>query len=58
MEQSKKNKRHMPLQEIIERNIVFLFAVFLGGLGIALVTSANIGTTPISSPNYVISLHI
>ena len=57
MEQSKKNKRHMPLQEIIERNIVFLFAVFLGGLGIALVTSANIGTTPISSPNYVISLH-
>ena len=57
MEQSKKNKRQMPLQEIIERNIVFLFAVFLGGLGIALVTSANIGTTPISSPNYVISLH-
>ncbi len=57
MEKSKKNKRHMPLQEIIERNIVFLFAVFLGGLGIALVTSANIGTTPISSPNYVISLH-
>ena len=47
MEKSKKNKRHMPLQEIIERNIVFLFAVFLGGLGIALVTSANIGTTPI-----------
>ena len=31
MEKSKKNKRHMPLQEIIERNIVFLFAVFLGG---------------------------
>ena len=57
MEKSKKNKRHMPLQEIIERNIVFLLAVFLGGLGIALVTSANIGTTPISSPNYVISLH-
>lgn len=52
-----RSKRNMPALEIIERNIVFLFAVFLGGLGIALVTSADIGTTPISSINYVISLH-
>ncbi len=53
----KRPKRQMGLQEVIERNCLFLFAVFLGGLGIALVTSANIGTTPISSPNYVVSLH-
>lgn len=52
-----KNKRCMDLREIIERNIVFLIAVFCGGFGIAMVASADIGTTPISSSNYVISLH-
>ncbi len=51
------HKRRMPIGEIIERNMVFLFAVFLGGIGIAEVTAANVGTTPISSSNYVISLH-
>ncbi len=52
-----KVKRILTPGEIIERNIIFLFAVFLGGFGVAVVTLAEIGTTPISSPNYVISLH-
>lgn len=51
------HKRRMPIGEIIERNVLFMLAVCLGGLGIAVVTAANIGTTPISSSNYVISLH-
>ncbi len=51
------SKRKMGKREIFERNLVFLIAVFLGGFGIATVACGNIGTTPISSPNYVISLH-
>lgn len=51
------NKRKMGKREIFERNLVFLFAVFLGGFGIATVACGDIGTTPISSPNYVISLY-
>ena len=50
-------KRHLTPLEIVKRNIVFLIAVFLSGAGVAAVTAAGIGTTPISSPNYVLSLH-
>ena len=47
----------MPLGEHIRRYILFFISVLLQGAGIASITVAHIGTTPISSPNFVISLH-
>lgn len=43
--------------ELVKRYIVFLIAVSLGGVGVALFTKGAIGVTPISSLNYVLSLH-
>lgn len=43
--------------ELVKRYIVFLIAVSLGGIGVALFTKGAIGVTPISSLNYVLSLH-
>lgn len=43
--------------ELFKRYIVFMIAVSLGGVGVALFTKGAIGVTPISSLNYVISLH-
>ncbi len=47
----------MSLGERIRRYIIFFFSVVLQGVGISTITVAKIGTTPISSPNYVASLH-
>ena len=47
----------MPLGEHIRRYVLFFISVLLQGAGIASITVAHIGTTPISSPNFVISLH-
>lgn len=54
---SHRKSKVMSRTEILKRNIVFLIAVFLGGFGVATVTYAHLGTTPISSANYVFSLH-
>ena len=43
--------------EILKRYSLFFFSVVLQGTAIAFITFANIGTTPISSANYVLSLH-
>lgn len=43
--------------EIFKRYVLFFFSVVLQGASIAFITYANIGTTPISSSNFVISLH-
>lgn len=43
--------------ELVKRYIVFLLAVSLGGVGVALFTKGAVGVTPISSLNYVLSLH-
>ena len=43
--------------EIIKRYALFFFSVVLQGIAIASITYADIGTTPISSTNYVLSLH-
>lgn len=48
---------HMSKGELIKRYLIFFFSVIINGGGIAAITAADIGTTPISSPNYVISLH-
>lgn len=47
----------MSKTELIKRYIVFLIAVSLGGVGVSLFTKGAIGVTPISSLNYVLSLH-
>lgn len=43
--------------EIFKRYALFFFSVVLQGCSIAFITYANIGTTPISSTNFVLSLH-
>lgn len=47
----------MSKTELIKRYFVFLIAVSLGGIGVSLFTKGAIGVTPISSLNYVLSLH-
>lgn len=47
----------MSLKELIKRYFLFFISVVFQGIAIALITFANIGTTPISSANYVLSLH-
>ena len=49
--------KNMPLNELVKRYALFFTSVLIQGFAIATITFANIGTTPISSPNYVISLH-
>ena len=47
----------MKVSELIKRYILFFLSVLLQGTAIAFITYANIGTTPISSSNFVISIH-
>ena len=44
-------------KELSRRYLVFFFSLWINGLGVALVTLAALGTTPISSAWYEISLH-
>lgn len=43
-------------KNLVRRYIVFLFGLFLSSLGVAFVTKASLGTSPISSIPYVLSL--
>lgn len=43
--------------ELSKRYFIFFISLFLQGFAIAMVARANLGNTPISSPNYVLSLH-
>ena len=47
----------MGISELFKRYVLFFFSVVLQGTAIACITFADIGTTPISSTNYVLSLH-
>ena len=40
----------------IKRYALFLLSIFIMGMGISLVTLSHLGTTPITSPPYVLSL--
>lgn len=42
--------------EMIKRYVVFIIGLFFSSLGVALVTKAELGTSPISSIPYVLSL--
>lgn len=41
----------------LKRYLLFLVGLFINALGVSLVTKANLGTSPISSIPYVLSLH-
>lgn len=47
----------MTKTELLKRYSLFFISVMLQGVAISCITFANIGTTPISSTNYVLSLH-
>lgn len=42
--------------EKVKRYVVFLFGLFISSLGVSLITKADLGTSPISSIPYVLSL--
>lgn len=44
--------------EKLKRYIVFLIGLFINSLGVSLITKANLGTSPISSIPYVLSLNL
>lgn len=46
----------MKKKNLVRRYIVFLFGLFISSLGVAFVTKASLGTSPISSIPYVLSL--
>ena len=43
--------------EKVKRYIIFLIGLFINSLGVSLITKANLGTSPISSIPYVLSLN-
>ena len=43
--------------EKAKRYIIFLIGLFINSLGVSLITKANLGTSPISSMPYVLSLN-
>lgn len=45
------------MKRLALRYFFFLLGIFINALGIVLVTKANLGTSPISSVPYVLSLH-
>ena len=47
----------MSKKEVLHRYTFFIFALFLVALGVTVVTRANLGTSPISSLAYVLSLN-
>lgn len=44
------------VKEMIKRYIVFILGLFISSLGVSFITKANLGTSPISSIPYVLSL--
>lgn len=43
-------------KDLLKRYLIFLAGLFVNSLGVALITKANLGTSPISSIPYVLSL--
>lgn len=50
-------ERSIKNMEKIKRYIIFLIGLFINSLGVSLITKANLGTSPISSIPYVLSLN-
>ncbi len=47
----------MSKKELCKRYIIFVVGLFINSLGVSMITKANLGTSPISSIPYVLSLH-
>lgn len=45
------------MKELAKRYVLFLIGLFVNSLGVSLITKANLGTSPISSIPYVLSLN-
>lgn len=45
------------MQEKLKRYLIFFIGLFINSLGVAMITKANLGTSPISSIPYVLSLN-
>ncbi|WP_225903829.1 YczE/YyaS/YitT family protein [Anaerocolumna chitinilytica] len=43
--------------EKVKRYVIFMVGIFINSLGVSLITKANLGTSPISSIPYVLSLN-
>ena len=43
--------------EKLKRYLIFLIGLFINSLGVSLITKADLGTSPISSVPYVLSLN-
>ena len=43
--------------ETLKRYLIFLVGLFVNSLGVSLITKVNLGTSPISSIPYVLSLN-
>lgn len=54
MEKIEKQKKN---NHIVKRYVIFILGLFVNSLGVALITKANLGTSPISSIPYVLSLN-
>lgn len=46
----------MSKRELVKRYFIFLIGLFINSLGVAFITKADLGTSPISSVPYVLSL--
>ena len=46
----------MNKKEVVKRYIIFIVGLFINSLGVSMITKANLGTSPISSIPYVLSL--
>lgn len=44
------------VKEMVKRYVVFILGLFINSLGVSFITKANLGTSPISSIPYVLSL--
>lgn len=47
----------MSKKEIVERYIIFMVGLFISSFGVSMITKADLGTSPISSIPYVLSLY-
>lgn len=52
-----KNVMNKKTKEMIKRYVIFLIGLFINSLGVSFVTKASLGTSPISSIPYVLSLN-
>lgn len=56
-EAAEKKTSPMESKQLATRYAIFIGGLYLLALGIVLIVRSSLGTTPISSENYVLSLH-